>query len=162
MVCLNVGCSESSWIYHHHNSSVFFCNVSSLKFTGPLPYTCSFETSDLCGMHQRANDQFDWKRQTGGTDTNQTGPSGAVDGTYYIYTEASDPRIPGDKAMWDMGRKWLIPWRMNYANDVSSTKYVMQMQSIIGVFTLQEISLLLSFMLLCSILLIDKTWTFVN
>ena len=97
---VNVGCLDSSKVNYYHYSFWFSSVVHlDLKLLVPLPYTCSFETSDLCGMHQRANDQFDWKRQTGGTDTNQTGPSGAVDGTYYIYTEASDPRIPGDKAM---------------------------------------------------------------
>lgn len=63
-----------------------------------LPWNCGFEF-DLCGMQQPINDRFDWTRQAGPTPTVGTGPSSSNSGNYYIYAEASDPRIPGDIAL---------------------------------------------------------------
>lgn len=48
-------------------------------------------------MVQRTNDQFEWTRQNGPTDSVNTGPEGARFGSFYIYTEASD-QSPNDQA----------------------------------------------------------------
>lgn len=37
-------------------------------------FKCTF-SSDLCGMEQDLNDDFDWLRHTGGTTTYNTGPA---------------------------------------------------------------------------------------
>jgi hypothetical protein len=62
-----------------------------------LPYTESFETG-FGNWAQATSDDFDWTRWTGLTPTAKTGPKKAYNGTYYIYTEASSPRVPGDEA----------------------------------------------------------------
>ena len=49
----------------------------------------SFETGFGVWTHSAGND-FDWARRTGTTPSLSTGPSGASDGSYYIYTEASN------------------------------------------------------------------------
>lgn len=54
----------------------------------PDPYTESFET----GFGSWANDSgnaSDWLRNSGGTSSSGTGPSGAYSGSYYIYIETS-------------------------------------------------------------------------
>ena len=48
-----------------------------------------------------SGDDFDWTMQSGGTQSNGTGPSGAYDGSYYAYTEASNPNFPGKVAYLD-------------------------------------------------------------
>lgn len=53
-----------------------------------VDYSESFEAG--FGMWTQAtNDQMDWTRWSGATPTSKTGPSGAYNGTYYIYTEAT-------------------------------------------------------------------------
>lgn len=56
-------------------------------------YRNSFEDG-LDGWINRTDDDFDWTRINGGTPSSGTGPDGASDGTYYIYTEASNPNYP--------------------------------------------------------------------
>jgi hypothetical protein len=58
-----------------------------------LPYSESFETG-FAGWEQSTNDNFDWSRLSGPTASTNTGPSSAYDGSYYLYTEASDPGYP--------------------------------------------------------------------
>ena len=41
---------------------------------------------------------MDWTIQTGGTPSSSTGPSGAFNGTYYIYMESSSPNYPSKVA----------------------------------------------------------------
>ncbi len=62
-----------------------------------FPHTQNFETenSNLC---QYQNDDFDWTRQTGGTPSSGTGPSGAYEGNYYFYMETSSPNYPSKVA----------------------------------------------------------------
>ena len=63
---------------------------------------CDFETYDaastMCGMQQDRRDDFDWTLWSGPTPSQQTGPSAAYSGAFYMYTEASSPRRKGDKA----------------------------------------------------------------
>jgi chitodextrinase len=59
-----------------------------------FPYSESFEGSGSGGLgdwtqYTLAPDTFDWTVNSGGTSTNNTGPSSANDGNYYLYTEAS-------------------------------------------------------------------------
>ncbi|MBT8269321.1 MAG: choice-of-anchor D domain-containing protein [Bacteroidia bacterium] len=59
---------------------------------GPLVNTFPYEESFESGTglwSQDLTDNFDWTNQTGGTPTGNTGPNGAHDGSYYMYTEAS-------------------------------------------------------------------------
>jgi len=62
-------------------------NVSS------YPYSESFE-SNFGLWSQGSGDDFDWARRSGGTPSNNTGPTGASDGTFYVYVEASNPNNP--------------------------------------------------------------------
>jgi len=62
-----------------------------------VPFICTFET-DYCGMTELTGN-FSWTRHSGTTVTLDTGPSAAFEGLYYVYLEASFPRVPGDKAL---------------------------------------------------------------
>ncbi|WP_299443646.1 S8 family serine peptidase [uncultured Aquimarina sp.] len=53
-----------------------------------FPYTESFE-SGVGVWIQETDDDFDWIVDSGGTPSNNTGPTAANDGTNYIYTEAT-------------------------------------------------------------------------
>ena len=55
-----------------------------------LPFTCGFEDSDICDIEQSEDDEFDWKRKSGSSPTGGTGPSRAQEGSYYLFTEATD------------------------------------------------------------------------
>ena len=54
-----------------------------------FPYSESFE-SGLGYWVNSASDDIDWERHSGLTDSDNTGPSLAHNGTYYLYMEASD------------------------------------------------------------------------
>ncbi|XP_071956926.1 MAM and LDL-receptor class A domain-containing protein 2-like [Antedon mediterranea] len=74
-----------------------------VTLTTPIPtqWNCNFEF-DLCSWSQATDDEFDWTRAQGPTSTTSSGPiNDHTKGTsagYYMYTEASSPRLPGDKA----------------------------------------------------------------
>ncbi len=57
-----------------------------------FPYTESFE-SGLGSWVNSTADQIDWTRRSGGTPSNNTGPSAASDGSFYMYTEGSNPNF---------------------------------------------------------------------
>jgi len=65
------------------------CSGSCGATVDNFPYTESFET-DFGAWTQSTNDDFDWARRSDGTPSSNTGPSGASDGNFYIYTEASN------------------------------------------------------------------------
>ena len=74
-----------------------------------LNWQCSFEPTSpagnqLCGMIQDTTDQFDWTVFTGPTPSDPTGPDFAADKDYYIYIEASNPRMPNDEARYKPNR----------------------------------------------------------
>lgn len=52
-----------------------------------FPYVEDFE-SGLGQIAQDTGDNFDWTRDSNGTPSSSTGPSDAVNGSYYLYTEA--------------------------------------------------------------------------
>ena len=75
---------------------------TTYTFTTPCaaviaPITESFEGALSTCWPQYINDNFDWTQNTGGT-TSTNGPSGASDGTEYMYTEVS-PTSSGDVAV---------------------------------------------------------------
>ena len=73
---------------------------SYFYFISPIstfPYCESFETG-IGNWQQPTDDDFDWTRHTGSTYTSSTGPSAAYDGSFYMYTESSNPRVYGDEA----------------------------------------------------------------
>lgn len=53
-----------------------------------FPYSESFENT-LGSWSQATGDDLNWTIQTGGTPSSSTGPTGANDGSYYIYMEVS-------------------------------------------------------------------------
>ena len=55
-----------------------------------LPLQLSFEDADLSNMIQFTDDNGDWTQLSGSSLSSSTGPSGALEGTSYIYIEASD------------------------------------------------------------------------
>jgi len=54
-----------------------------------FPYQQGFENLDLGNWKQVVNDDMDWTRLSGATPSSLTGPDAALEGSYYIYTEAS-------------------------------------------------------------------------
>lgn len=63
---------------------------------------CSFETPQkpYCGIwNDETNDNFDWTRQQKKTPSSGTGPEAAADGTYYLFTETSNPIKSGNTAI---------------------------------------------------------------
>ncbi|WP_158447899.1 M36 family metallopeptidase [Aquimarina longa] len=54
-----------------------------------FPFSESFEANLGQWKQATSGDDIDWTRQSNGTPSNGTGPAGAVDGTYYLYVEAS-------------------------------------------------------------------------
>ncbi|XP_039387535.1 MAM domain-containing glycosylphosphatidylinositol anchor protein 1 isoform X4 [Mauremys reevesii] len=82
-----------------------------IRYMEPINYpnladnTCHFEDEKICGFTQDKMDNFDWTRQNALTQnpkrTVNTGPSTDISGTeegYYMFIEASRPRVQGDKA----------------------------------------------------------------
>ena len=53
-----------------------------------FPYSESFESS-FGAWTQSSADDIDWTRDSGGTPSNNTGPSNGADGSWYIFVEAS-------------------------------------------------------------------------
>lgn len=62
-----------------------------------FPYSQSWEDGTGLWIQSTADD-FDWTRNSGGTPSSSTGPLSAHDGNWYMYTEASSPRVDGDEA----------------------------------------------------------------
>ncbi len=63
-----------------------------------FPYNEGFE-SGLGAWLQGSSDDMDWTRDSSGTPSSGTGPSAAVEGSYYMYTEASSPNYPSKTAI---------------------------------------------------------------
>ena len=77
--------------YYCPNCPICFSAVSS------FPYNESFETN-ASDWTQAISDDIDWTRNSGGTPSNNTGPTSASDGNFYMYTEATDPNHPAKSA----------------------------------------------------------------
>lgn len=63
-----------------------------------FPYNQSFENT-LGNWKQSTSDDFNWATRSGSTPSSNTGPSGANDGSYYVYMEASSPNYPTKSAI---------------------------------------------------------------
>uniref|UniRef100_W5NKB1 MAM domain containing glycosylphosphatidylinositol anchor 1 n=1 Tax=Lepisosteus oculatus TaxID=7918 RepID=W5NKB1_LEPOC len=78
----------------------------AFNYPGPLAErVCGFEDDRMCGFTQDQNDKFDWIRQNNLTQNPKrsanTGPikdRSNTDEGYYMYIEASSPRVQGDNA----------------------------------------------------------------
>ncbi|XP_014733539.1 PREDICTED: MAM domain-containing glycosylphosphatidylinositol anchor protein 1 [Sturnus vulgaris] len=79
--------------------------MEPISYPNPTDNTCRFEDEKICGFMQDKMDNFDWTRQNALTQnpkrTVNTGPPTDISGTpegYYMFIEASRPRVTGDKA----------------------------------------------------------------
>ena len=63
-----------------------------------FPYYQGFENT-LGNWTQSSNDDFDWSLRSGSTPSSNTGPSGAAEGSYYIYMESSSPNYSNKRAI---------------------------------------------------------------
>ncbi|XP_019382546.1 PREDICTED: MAM domain-containing glycosylphosphatidylinositol anchor protein 1 isoform X1 [Gavialis gangeticus] len=88
----------------NHSLQAGLADQNQLLFP-PTDNTCHFEDEKICGFMQDRMDNFDWTRQNAQTQnpkrTVNTGPPTDISGTkegYYMFIEASRPRVEGDKA----------------------------------------------------------------
>ncbi|VDI40779.1 Hypothetical predicted protein [Mytilus galloprovincialis] len=61
-------------------------------------YSCGFETPECVFQFVTPISDYVWSYKTGPTNTGGTGPSGAAEGTHYLYTEANNGE-KGDTAI---------------------------------------------------------------
>ncbi|MGB6268986.1 MAG: MAM protein, partial [Olleya sp.] len=64
------------------------CSGTCTSTVSSFPYTEGFE-SGIGAWTQDTTDDFDWRRDANGTPSNNTGPSAANSGNWYLYTEAT-------------------------------------------------------------------------
>ena len=85
-------CSSSNSAY---SASVNFSTtaISCSSTVSSFPYAEGFESGD--GWTQVTGDDGNWVRNSGVTPSNNTGPSSAVQGSYYMFLEASTNNSPG-------------------------------------------------------------------
>ena len=70
-----------------------------VSYSEPVFYAEGFEGGAFGTWTNSSSDDFNWTNKTGGTNSSNTGPSGANEGTRYIYTETSSPVTNGDIAI---------------------------------------------------------------
>ena len=63
-----------------------------------FPHFEGWETNTLNGWTSPVNNDFDWITSSGSTPSGGTGPSIALEGSYYAYAEASSPNYPSKRA----------------------------------------------------------------
>ena len=63
-----------------------------------FPYTEGFENT-IGAWTQSSADDINWTVDANGTPSSNTGPSSAIQGSYYIYVEASSPNYPNKRAI---------------------------------------------------------------
>ncbi|XP_022321438.2 uncharacterized protein LOC111123420 isoform X1 [Crassostrea virginica] len=106
------GCKNSPCVYGTCRESELDCEFTCScfpGFTGKLcdqlsgdnSLECSFETRQCFLENTSEGDDFDWALNSGPSSSQGTGPDKAYKGNNYIFTEASAPRVKGDKA-------WLV------------------------------------------------------
>ena len=64
-----------------------------------LPFTCDFEKDNICDMQLSSASNVDWTRRIGRASQQDTGPSGAQSGSYYMLMDSSMTSAPGHRAM---------------------------------------------------------------
>jgi hypothetical protein len=62
------------------------------------PYYQGFENT-IGNWVQSQDDDFDWTVRSGSTPSSNTGPSGAAEGSYYVYMESSSPNYSNKRAI---------------------------------------------------------------
>ncbi|MBQ4821973.1 endonuclease [Aquimarina sp. MMG016] len=71
------------------------CNTTITSF----PYTEGLESGFGGWVQSGSSDDFDWIRRSGATPSNNTGPSSASLGSYYMYMESSSPNYSNKRAI---------------------------------------------------------------
>ncbi|WP_042243646.1 fibronectin type III domain-containing protein, partial [Jejuia pallidilutea] len=75
-----------------YSSSTYFTTTSAVPCSGnqvsSFPYSENFETNEGLWV-QATDDNINWTRDSGGTTSNNTGPSSGDGDAFYMYTEAS-------------------------------------------------------------------------
>ena len=94
------GVTGSSW---GSDIAIDAVSIADVVYTCPtttaiFPYNESFENT-LGDWVQDSDDDLDWTIFSGATPSNNTGPTAANDGTYYIYVEATTPNFPSKTAI---------------------------------------------------------------
>ena len=81
------GCTDPNALNYNPlaHINIGFCNYGCIQ----SDTTESFENGQGPAWVLDPNNTVDWTNQTGGTSSLNTGPSGAFDGSYYMYTETS-------------------------------------------------------------------------
>lgn len=74
------------------------CAIACSSTVSSFPYDEGFENT-LGAWSQEGGDDFDWSLRSGTTPSNNTGPSGADQGSYYIYMESSTPNYSTKRAI---------------------------------------------------------------
>jgi len=64
-----------------------------------LPFNCDFETDSICEMQLSTASNLDWTRRFGRASEQNTGPSGAQSGSYYMLVDSSVNAAAGHRAM---------------------------------------------------------------
>ena len=82
------------------NATTTAITISCSSTITSFPYSESFE-SGIGAWTQDSSDNFDWTRDASGTPSTSTGPSAASAGTYYMYTESSNPNYPTKTAIFN-------------------------------------------------------------
>lgn len=72
--------------------------IASTPSAISLPYQEGFET-DFGTWSNSSDDNMNWTRQSGATPSNNTGPNTAEEGSWYLFTEASNPNNPDKLAL---------------------------------------------------------------
>ncbi|HAA10223.1 MAG TPA: hypothetical protein DCE41_00450, partial [Cytophagales bacterium] len=62
-------------------------------------YSQGWESGGMGDWTNNTGDDFNWTARSGGTPSNNTGPSGAVEGSFYNYTEVSGANYPSKVAI---------------------------------------------------------------
>ena len=81
------GCTDNNSLNYNPNAT--FDNGSCFYGCIDSDTLESFESGQGFTWELDPNNTIDWTNQSGGTPSFNTGPSGAFDGSYYMYTEAS-------------------------------------------------------------------------
>eukprot|EP00057_Strongylocentrotus_purpuratus_P023601 XP_011678075.1 PREDICTED: MAM and LDL-receptor class A domain-containing protein 1 [Strongylocentrotus purpuratus] len=102
-VCFYISVGPKKWYSAIGLDDISITNGACEVAPTPTPKTgsCDFD-QDICGYTQSPNDQFGWTRRNGPTASLYTSPltdhtTGTLEG-YYMYTETSSARRPGDTA----------------------------------------------------------------
>ena len=80
--------------FHYYGDDCFGASIDNILVTetkpiSDYPHTNDFEGGSIGNWKQSTDDDIDFTVHQGGTPSTGTGPSGAFEGKYYIYTEAT-------------------------------------------------------------------------